>query len=214
MTDPEAGIAGSLRHQATSGEGDPALAALFADEALHARAAQAARLARERRDANEAEESRRKTAERRRKRKADQHASDAFDPRLRFGMGNATHRQRWETRGPALSWVSRCAPAACGEGVTLPYGKPLPLEAAVSRSSCWSTWAAGPRARLLVHARAHVRTHARARTSSVVLRYTVLDTGRIYIASVPYNCENTSHLQFLSDTEIPIYAQNLLHNTK
>ena len=50
--------------------------------------------------------------------------SDASDPRLRFGM--ATHRQRWETRGPALSWVSRCAPAACGEGVTLPYPKPYP----------------------------------------------------------------------------------------
>ena len=33
-------------------------------------------------------------------------------------------------------------------------------------------------------------------------------------ARVRYNCENTSHLQFLSDTEIPIYAQNLLHNTK
>ena len=30
-------------------------------------------------------------------------------------------------------------------------------------------------------------------------------------ARVRYNCENTSHLQFLSDTEIPIYAQNLLH---
>ena len=37
----------------------------------------------------------------------------------RFGMRSATHRQRWGTRGPTLSWVSRCAPAACGEGVTL-----------------------------------------------------------------------------------------------
>ena len=34
-------------------------------------------------------------------------------------MRSATHRQRWGTRGLALSWVSRCAPAACGEGVTL-----------------------------------------------------------------------------------------------
>ena len=34
-------------------------------------------------------------------------------------MRSATHRQRWGTRGPTLSWVSRCAPAACGEGVTL-----------------------------------------------------------------------------------------------
>ena len=133
-------------------------------------------------------------------------ASDAFDPRLRFGMGNATHRQRWETRGPALSWVSRCAPAACGEGVTLPYGKPLPLEAAVEqeqeqllvRAGCWSARrAAGPRARARPHARA--RPRARARTCTAVLRYTVLVPywsnihristipvrawGRIYIAS-------------------------------
>ena len=34
-------------------------------------------------------------------------------------VSSATHRQRWGTRGPTLSWVSRCAPAACGEGVTL-----------------------------------------------------------------------------------------------
>ena len=29
-------------------------------------------------------------------------------------VSSATHRQRWGTRGPTLSWVSRCAPAACG----------------------------------------------------------------------------------------------------
>ena len=48
-------------------------------------------------------------------------ASDATHLRFlpRFGMRSATHRQRWGTRGPTLSWVSRCAPAACGEGVTL-----------------------------------------------------------------------------------------------
>ena len=38
--------------------------------------------------------------------------------------------------------------------------------------------------------------------------------SRARVSTVRYNCENTSHLQFLSDTEIPIYAQNLLHNTK
>ena len=48
----------------------------------------------------------------------------------------------------------------------------------------------------------------------IVVWYSCEYTSHLY-RMVRYNCENTSHLQFLSDkTEIPIYAQNLLHNTK
>ena len=98
-------------------------------------------------------------------------------------MGNATHRQRWETRGPALSWVSRCAPAACGEGVTLPYGKPLPLEAAVEQEQeqllvrapgCWSARArTSTRTRAPTRARAHLYRGTTVHcTGTILVEYT------------------------------------------
>ena len=58
-----------------------------------------------------------------------------------------------------------------------------------------------------------VHTRARATLGSVRAPRAGAEHARSR-ARVRYNCENTSHLQFLSDTEIPIYAQNLLHNTK
>ena len=128
-------------------------------------------------------------------------ASDATHLRFlpRFGMRSATHRQRWGTRGPTLSWVIRCAPAACGEGVTLRS----PCQRCSTPTHSCSTRARRCSARV-------VHTRARATLGSV-------RAGAEHARSrarVRYNCENTSHLQFLSDTEIPIYAQNLLHNTK
>ena len=57
-------------------------------------------------------------------------------------------------------------------------------------------------------------------TGTVLLYRYWYGTGTVrYWNSLPYgtiwySCEITSHLQFLSHTEIPIYAQNLLHSTK
>ena len=68
---------------------------------------------------------------------------------------------------------------------------------------------AAPRARAAALTRARATLHGlRPRAPAAGAEHT-----RSH-ARVRYNCENTSHLQFLSDTEIPIYAQNLLHNTK
>ena len=74
-------------------------------------------------------------------------------------MRSATHRQRWGTRGPTLSWVSRCAPAACGEGVTLRSGSPCPCP-------CCSRCCSGC-TRTTPHTRARaplLNTHTRATT--------------------------------------------------